>query len=216
MRHYVYMLFRADGSPMYVGMGTGDRIDQHLHRRAQGETHRQSSIRKTVSELGDLPRVKIAEGLSGESAAAMERALIAAIGRHPDGPLLNFTDGGDGTHGLSQEVMAARNRKISATKRANRRRKKRLIAQPKITAAIRIAKATTEQRELHRKISKARWDASSDEDRAAHGATMRDTLANPEVRGKMREGSARRWSDPAERERYSEIGRKAAAARWGK
>jgi hypothetical protein len=47
----------------------------------------------------DIPRVKIRTGLSEQSANDIEIALIAAIGRYPDGSLVNLTDGGDGRIG---------------------------------------------------------------------------------------------------------------------
>jgi hypothetical protein len=43
--------------------------------------------------------VKIREGLSEQAAFEIERAFIAAIGRFPDGPLVNLTDGGEGLSG---------------------------------------------------------------------------------------------------------------------
>src|SRR5579863_5633440 len=108
--YYVYILFRWNGWPLYVGKGQGDRINEHLTPKNLAKNlHRAKAIRKTLLFLGDVPRIKIAENLTQDEALDLERRLILAIGRYPDGPLVNATDGGDGPYNFSDEVR----RKIS-------------------------------------------------------------------------------------------------------
>lgn len=239
--HYVYALFRPDGMPFYVGMGQGDRIDHHLHRRSRGRSHRESLIRHIVARAGDLPRAKIRTDLTACEAGEIERALVGALGRFPDGPLLNQLPGGEGPHNLSAEVLAARNAKISATARAaadargrnppkpradpqetrQKRRDAAILARAdpekgaRIVGAIRAAVGTPEARAANAERTSAYWATRDQKARAEHGRQMTAVLAAPAVKAKMRASSKRRWANPEERERYVEIGRRAAEARWG-
>lgn len=72
---YVYILFLPDGCPHYVGKGRAGRLSRHKW------TH---------------PAVRVAESLTDEEALVIEAALIAAIGKTPNGPLVNRNDGGPG------------------------------------------------------------------------------------------------------------------------
>jgi hypothetical protein len=111
---YVYVLFRTDGSPCYVGKGCGDRWLNHERKKCENPR-----LARIIS-LSDreLPKIKIREGLSNDDACALERLFISAIGRGRKGPLVNMSDGGEGATGAK---MAEETRlKIS---RANKGRK---------------------------------------------------------------------------------------------
>jgi len=101
-RFYVYSLDREEGGPsFYIGKGTGKRIDDHEIAALKGEdSHKARIIRKVISELGYLPKRKLVEGLNEEEAFAVEVSTIVLLGRYPDGPLVNKTDGGEGVPGL--------------------------------------------------------------------------------------------------------------------
>lgn len=114
MRFYVYILEREDGTPFYVGKGTGDRSEHHVReaRRYAGiNPHKERIIRKML-ETGRRPVCRIDSRHEHEAdALAREIALIAQIGRHNlgTGPLTNLTSGGDGIVGnvVSEAQKAA-------------------------------------------------------------------------------------------------------------
>lgn len=86
---YVYVMFRPDGSPCYVGKGQGDRWATHN----QGRTHN-NDLAAIIEEYGELPVVKVRENLTDEEARSVEGALIAAIGRvGRGGTLVNIMSG---------------------------------------------------------------------------------------------------------------------------
>jgi hypothetical protein len=118
---YVYMLFRENGEPFYVGKGQGDRWLAHEYyaRATKRRDPRCSIIRRMQSAGLDVPKVKLHEWLTDATACAYEVALIAAIGRGEAGPLVNLTDGGEGKSGwtTSPETRA----KIGAANRGRKR-----------------------------------------------------------------------------------------------
>ena len=94
---YVYILFRPNGHPCYVGKGKGYRWRAHY----RGKTRHNPHLRSIIINAGDeIPCVIIRSSLTEEEAFEIERAFIAAIGRREDGgPLVNLTDGGEGRSG---------------------------------------------------------------------------------------------------------------------
>lgn len=97
MERYVYILFHpATGLPFYVGKGLGNRWNDHERNPVRGRSHKDNLILWAHERGLEIPKVKIAVGLTNDEACAIERAFIAAIGRQPNGPLTNQTDGGEG------------------------------------------------------------------------------------------------------------------------
>lgn len=93
---YVYVLFRPDGRPCYIGKGKNNRWLHH-ERYETSNLHLKRIIKRAD---GMLPKAKIAEGLSEKEAFELEVDLIRNIGREKDGgPLVNLTNGGDGCSG---------------------------------------------------------------------------------------------------------------------
>jgi hypothetical protein len=91
---YVYAYYRLDGTPCYIGKGTGDRWVN------RGKTGRNPHFLRIVAQAHNagnkLPKEKIAEGLTEQEALDLEAFFIAAIGREVDGgPLVNLSVGGD-------------------------------------------------------------------------------------------------------------------------
>jgi hypothetical protein len=92
---YTYVIFRrSTGEPCYVGKGQKNRW--RIHANHTCNIH----LRRIYAKEGnDLPIVKVRENLTDREAKATEIALITAIGRGKNGPLVNLTDGGDGAEG---------------------------------------------------------------------------------------------------------------------
>jgi hypothetical protein len=80
---YIYIWLRADGTPYYVGKGTGRRAYQNSGRVTSGPK--------------DRSRIIIKECFSETEAFEMEKVLIALYGRKDlgTGCLRNLTEGGD-------------------------------------------------------------------------------------------------------------------------
>jgi hypothetical protein len=102
---YVYVLFRETGEPLYIGKGVRNRWD-HASRAAResNDTHLHRALIDIQQRGFEVPKVKVREGLTDVDSVAIEIALIAAIGREPNGPLINQTRGGDGLVDAPQEL----------------------------------------------------------------------------------------------------------------
>ena len=84
-RFYVYAFLREDGSPYYIGKGTGKRIYQNTNRRG------------TKRPVNGGHAVKIKDNMTEEDAFSLEKVLIEFYGRESDGGILhNFSKGGRG------------------------------------------------------------------------------------------------------------------------
>src|ERR1700731_458275 len=132
---YVYVIFRPDGSPCYVGKGCGVRWKAH---RRRSHTWRLEKIIKKAG--GELPIVLVRTGLSHEQALEDEIAFIKAIGRSPAGPLVNMTDGGDGCVGFSRKRPPEEAARIGRLSGVARLGKKYGPMSPERRAAISAAK----------------------------------------------------------------------------
>jgi hypothetical protein len=98
---YIYVLFRENGFPFYVGKGKGSRWTQHEWKSNRENSRKRAAIEQILAAGIDVPKIKLHENLTEETARAYEKALIAAIGRDDKGvgPLVNMTDGGEGISG---------------------------------------------------------------------------------------------------------------------
>jgi NUMOD3 motif len=125
---YVYVYFRLNGVPCYVGKGSGNRY------RHRGPTKRNPHFAAIMAASSNkLPVVVVRRGLSDDEAFTCEEALIAAIGRECDGgPLINLGKGGKG---------GSTGVKMSPAWRARRSLKsKEMWANPEIRARLSATK----------------------------------------------------------------------------
>lgn len=98
--YYVYMIFRPNGVPCYVGKGHHQRWQRHLR-----STHNKYLSRIIAKADGNVPIVKLRDTVTEAEAMETEMAYIAAIGRiKVGGPLVNMTDGGEGVSGMTQSA----------------------------------------------------------------------------------------------------------------
>lgn len=101
---YVYVIFRPNGVPAYVGKGRRSRYKRHAQtaRSGRGGNKHLRNIYAKADKAGlELPLIFVREGITDAEACTIEIAFIAAIGREDlgTGPLVNRTDGGEGLAG---------------------------------------------------------------------------------------------------------------------
>lgn len=107
--HYVYILYRPDGSPFYVGKGQNMRVFGHeIEARGTSRiSHKLNIIRKIIT-TGESVLYSIPAAFEcHQKALTEEMRLIALIGRYDKDknfPLTNQTDGGEGALNPSEEV----------------------------------------------------------------------------------------------------------------
>jgi hypothetical protein len=208
-RFYVYLFLREDGTPYYVGKGTGGR---QFRRRRQG--------------LPQLPtdcarNIRILDGMNEADAFAWETLLIARWGckHNGTGILRNGNAGGKGGSSPSEETR----KKLSATQRARysnpaERAKQSATWSPAARARISEAQKTRyndpEVRAEHGKKMKARY--SDPELRARQSAITRAQLSTPEARAERSERLKKRFSTPEARASQSKKARAGGAIRASK
>ena len=142
---YVYAIFTPDSTPLYIGVGNGNRVFQHTAKRCQNPIL-QKYLQRAEDAGVECPRVILRDNLARAEAFEIEIALIAAIGRRPHGPLANMADGGEGGPNVwtGQKHTAEAIEKI---KQASTGRSHTPETRAKIAAANLGAKRTREMRE---------------------------------------------------------------------
>lgn len=110
---YVYLDIRKPGyfqygdrvfdfEPFYVGKGKGCRYRMHMGKTpSDHRNHRVHLVKKIYQVTGQIPKVVRISNLQESEAFDLEKKLIKVIGRRDLGlgPLVNFTDGGEGASG---------------------------------------------------------------------------------------------------------------------
>lgn len=157
---YIYVLFRPnDGSPCYVGKGSKTyRPDEHARCARLGKHSNRHLM--NLYKVNDfvLPAVIIRSCLTEAEAFVLEKAMIAAIGKFPHGPLVNITDGGEGVSGLKpskETIERIRKSKIGKKQSPETIERRSAIMRGKKRSEETRAKMSAAQKEAskHRKSS---------------------------------------------------------------
>jgi len=115
--YYVYVYKYPDGTPFYVGKGTGKRWKQHLIKAKTNSKDYNEYKRNIIKKLfreGKEPIVeKILDNIDNELACLVEQEYISKYGRKSQGGLLvNMTAGGDGCYDLDPEIREKKKLKL--------------------------------------------------------------------------------------------------------
>lgn len=196
---YVYALYRDEYvTPFYIGKGCGQRWLVH-EKEAYRFTCRKSRVIQSMWKAGryEIPKRKLAEGLTDDEAKALEIKLIAEIGRVPNGPLVNHTDGGDGNSNPSPESSAKRSAAnvISWTDP---------VVREKRTAGMRAALGPAKPKPVKPGKSesmKLRWQ---NPEYRAKQAALPPKVRSEETKAKQSIAMKAKWEEPEFRENTSE------------
>lgn len=213
---YVYMMLREpeapyNGTPFYVGKGRGRRSRHHLKSCAQDGSPKANIIRRIHAKEQKVRIVHLADGLTEAEAFALEMETIARIGRHPNGPLRNRTDGGEGAIGwkpspVQREANGDRTRTLWAdpafrAKQVALRREwwnERPEMRALISAMSKGKKKSAQECAEIRQRTAAMW--ANPQYREAVTLAIKSAWSNPERKARMGEWARQRLSDPAARE----------------
>jgi hypothetical protein len=208
---YVYVLFRENGIPFYIGKGRRNRWIMHEWEASHGRKgHRFNIIRKMQAKGFSIPKVKLHEGLLEDVANAYEIALIAAIGRMPVGPLVNLTAGGEGASGIPMKphvraMLSARQKGKSPSPEIRSRISASLKGRP-LASSTRAAMSETRKnpsQEARQKRSLAmKGRVFSQDHRAKITASKTGAKASIETRKILSDAGKRRVA----KEKYSVTG----------
>lgn len=97
---YFYEDLKFDFEPFYVGKGKGNRIFRHTYLfKDEVNNYKINKIKKIKSLKLNPIILKLVDNLNETMAFEKEKEIILKIGRLENGPLVNFSDGGEGQSG---------------------------------------------------------------------------------------------------------------------
>lgn len=213
---YVYVIFRPNGTPCYVGKGRGRRW---LKSKAHTNNKHLQRIMEKAGQ--DLPRVKVREHLTEKDAFATETSLILALGRIKDGGCLaNVVLGGGGVSGLNHTADAKKRISdgLRGIVRSDQTRQKMSAAQKGRTVSDKTRRllsiaGTGSARHVvpHTEETKTKLRASTlahfDDPLAREAARRRHAaqFSDPERKENHRQAMRLWWANPDNRKRMSVI-----------
>lgn len=156
MTAYVYIWFRPNWTPFYVGIG---KTPNRWNPKRAKDKDRNPLCMQIIRKYGaENIHVQKHEGLTWAEACAKERALIAHFGRVEDGgALANFTDGGEGVVNPRAEVVAAKRARLLDPANPMREAHKWLNTDPDIRARRNETIRSKEVRTKQLAALKSRW-----------------------------------------------------------
>jgi hypothetical protein len=217
--HYTYILFDIFGTPRYVGKGKGSRWTHH-ETRPSANWLKNGFIEQATILLGEVPKIKVRENISEDDAVATEISLIKAIGRMPNGPLTNLTDGGDGLSGYRQTAQhRAAIRKALTGRRGvphtlewREMMSARMTGRPKSPESI--AKSAAKRRGLKRTAAQCRAASDSRKGKPLHPAFVAGAAVSVELRrGQPRTDEHRKNLSNSQKGRPGLVGEKNSNAK---
>lgn len=156
MTAYVYIWFRPDWTPFYVGIG---KTPSRWNPARAKDKDRNPLCMRIIRKYGaENIHVQKHAGLTWAEACAKEQALIAHFGRISNGGLLaNFTDGGEGVVNPRAEVIEAKRQRLMDPANPMRSAHHQLNSDPDIRAKRNEAVRSPEVRAKHKKNADVRW-----------------------------------------------------------
>lgn len=146
---YVYIHKRPDGTPFYIGKGTGKRAYQFCRR---SEWHKNIVAKHGKHNI----IVEIINCMDEQQAFQMEKAYIKQL-RNDGVRLVNLTDGGEGCSGLKRGAQTAEHkRKNAEAKRGNTFRRGSTHAPESIEKmrTVKIGKRMTDEQKRNYSLRK--------------------------------------------------------------
>ena len=193
---YVYIWFSPDWIPFYVGMGKTPTRWNPLRIKKKDRNPLAFAL---VQKFGpDKVRVHKITKLSWEEAQAIECSLIAHFKRKSNGgPLVNFTDGGEGVASPSIEVIEAKRQALLNPNHPMRSFHKILNTDPEIkkrriegirAAQTKRAKKMSDPAALKQRKERLKATMNSEEFKA-----KRSQWDTPEYRAKLSAAKKAYW-----------------------
>lgn len=156
MAAYVYIWFRPDWTPFYVGIGKSPSRWNPARAR---DRDRNPLCMKILRKYGAQNiHVQTFTGLDWAAACAKEQALIAHFGRIDCGGVLaNFTDGGEGAVNPAAHVVEASRSRLMDPSNPMRHSHKVLNSDPEIAARRAKTLKTNRISMLRTAVANKRW-----------------------------------------------------------
>jgi hypothetical protein len=156
MTAYVYIWFRPDWTPFYVGIG---KTPSRWNPARAKDKDRNPLCMKIIRKYGAQNiHVQKHAGLSWGEACAKEQSLIAHFGRIDDGGLLaNFTDGGEGAVNPAKHVVEASRARLLDPEHPMRDTHVWLNTDPEILERRNESIRSPEVRAKHKQNAEKRW-----------------------------------------------------------